>query len=183
MQNRNIIVGVALVLLLATQSVAGCTCESPEGCYYITVTGEYYTSGFNTNTIDIGLKINYDGQKTTIVYWEDLGSEPAITLDTDKTVVNIISEKVGENCKHYVKIEPVFTANGNEYSPRYLKLYFDQEQITVYQIKEKGFEDNSIKATIKPVICKEEIPEFPTIALPIAAVIGLAFIFQNRRED
>ncbi|WMW24097.1 PEF-CTERM sorting domain-containing protein [Methanolobus sediminis] len=28
----------------------------------------------------------------------------------------------------------------------------------------------------------QEIPEFPTIALPIAAIIGLAFIFQRRKE-
>ena len=28
-----------------------------------------------------------------------------------------------------------------------------------------------------------EIPEFPTIALPIAAILGLAFIFQRRREE
>ncbi|MDP2217547.1 MAG: PEF-CTERM sorting domain-containing protein [Methanolobus sp.] len=27
-----------------------------------------------------------------------------------------------------------------------------------------------------------EIPEFPTIALPIAAILGLAFIFQRRKE-
>ena len=27
------------------------------------------------------------------------------------------------------------------------------------------------------------IPEFPTIALPIAAILGLAFIFQRRREE
>ena len=28
-----------------------------------------------------------------------------------------------------------------------------------------------------------DIPEFPTIALPIAAILGLAFIFQRRREE
>jgi hypothetical protein len=27
-----------------------------------------------------------------------------------------------------------------------------------------------------------EIPEFPTVALPIAAIIGLAFILQRRKE-
>ena len=27
------------------------------------------------------------------------------------------------------------------------------------------------------------IPEFPTIALPVAAILGLAFIFQRRREE
>ncbi|MEA1985048.1 MAG: PEF-CTERM sorting domain-containing protein [Euryarchaeota archaeon] len=28
-----------------------------------------------------------------------------------------------------------------------------------------------------------EVPEFPTIALPIAAILGLAFFFQRRREE
>ena len=28
-----------------------------------------------------------------------------------------------------------------------------------------------------------DIPEFPTVALPIAAILGLAFIFQRRREE
>lgn len=27
-----------------------------------------------------------------------------------------------------------------------------------------------------------EIPEFPTVALPIAAILGLAFFFQRRKE-
>ena len=27
------------------------------------------------------------------------------------------------------------------------------------------------------------VPEFPTIALPVAAILGLAFIFQRRREE
>jgi hypothetical protein len=29
----------------------------------------------------------------------------------------------------------------------------------------------------------EEIPEFPTIAAPVAAIIGLAFIFTKRKEE
>lgn len=29
---------------------------------------------------------------------------------------------------------------------------------------------------------QQEIPEFPTVALPIAAIIGLAFIFQSRKD-
>ncbi|TGC11607.1 hypothetical protein CUN85_01410 [Methanolobus halotolerans] len=28
-----------------------------------------------------------------------------------------------------------------------------------------------------------QIPEFPTVALPIAAILGLAFIFQRRKEE
>ncbi|MBN2111170.1 MAG: PEF-CTERM sorting domain-containing protein [Methanosarcinaceae archaeon] len=30
---------------------------------------------------------------------------------------------------------------------------------------------------------EQEIPEFPTIALPVVAIIGLAFIFQRRKEN
>lgn len=29
----------------------------------------------------------------------------------------------------------------------------------------------------------QEIPEFPTVALPVAAIIGLAFLFQGRKEE
>nr|WP_321496830.1 PEF-CTERM sorting domain-containing protein [uncultured Methanolobus sp.] len=182
MQKRNIILGVALVLLLATQCAAGCTsCKFENGCYYITVDGKYYTNGGNTNIIDLGLKINYDDGKTTIVKWYDLGSNPAITLDTSKTVVNVYYDKF---CNPYVKIEPVFTANGNEYSPDYIKLYIDQAGPTVSSIKECGFKDYSLSATISRAPCEEtDIPEFPSIALPIAAVIGLAFVFMRKKEN
>ncbi|MHC1576048.1 MAG: PEF-CTERM sorting domain-containing protein, partial [Methanosarcinaceae archaeon] len=33
---------------------------------------------------------------------------------------------------------------------------------------------------VKP---NQEIPEFPTVALPIAAILGLAFFFQRRRNE
>lgn len=29
----------------------------------------------------------------------------------------------------------------------------------------------------------EAIPEFPTVALPVAAILGLAFLFQRRKEE
>ena len=31
--------------------------------------------------------------------------------------------------------------------------------------------------------CNTQIPEFPTVALPIAAVIGLVFLFQQRKAN
>lgn len=37
--------------------------------------------------------------------------------------------------------------------------------------------------TIDLAIVDIQIPEFPTIALPVAAILGLAFIFQRRREE
>ena len=40
-----------------------------------------------------------------------------------------------------------------------------------------GWNEGSINVDINA------IPEFPTIALPIAAILGLAFIFQRRKEE
>ena len=37
--------------------------------------------------------------------------------------------------------------------------------------------------TISCHVKSANIPEFPTIALPVAAILGLAFIFQRRREE
>ena len=36
---------------------------------------------------------------------------------------------------------------------------------------------------ISTIVVTTSIPEFPTIALPIAAILGLAFIFQRRKEE
>jgi hypothetical protein len=32
------------------------------------------------------------------------------------------------------------------------------------------------------ISCEQAIPEFPTLALPVAAILGLAFFFQRRKE-
>jgi len=32
------------------------------------------------------------------------------------------------------------------------------------------------------IVCEQEIPEFPTLALPVAAILGLAFFFQRRKN-
>ena len=51
-----------------------------------------------------------------------------------------------------------------------------------------GREDGILKDYSSPLslnlaLVDVNIPEFPTIALPIAAILGLAFIFQRRREE
>ena len=54
----------------------------------------------------------------------------------------------------------------------------------VYNIEYEDIDDGgsaSVTHTIEVIITA--IPEFPTIALPIAAILGLAFIFQRRREE
>ena len=43
--------------------------------------------------------------------------------------------------------------------------------------------DQTVGATALLTVPISAIPEFPTIALPVAAILGLAFIFQRRREE
>ncbi|MDF1534303.1 MAG: PEF-CTERM sorting domain-containing protein [Methanosarcinaceae archaeon] len=51
-----------------------------------------------------------------------------------------------------------------------------------YQIEIKDTATgNSFAATC--IVGTVNVPEFPTIALPVAAILGLAFFFQRRRED
>ncbi|WP_406661890.1 PEF-CTERM sorting domain-containing protein [Methanolobus sp. ZRKC3] len=49
-----------------------------------------------------------------------------------------------------------------------------------------GFDPGDVPCTCNTVekIWEEqnEIPEFPTIAIPVAAILGLAFFFQRRKE-
>ncbi|QLC51297.1 PEF-CTERM sorting domain-containing protein [Methanolobus zinderi] len=49
--------------------------------------------------------------------------------------------------------------------------------MTVNCIPEFKFESNPVTKIWK----EPAIPEFPTMALPIAAVLGLAFVFKRRK--
>ncbi|ABE51620.1 Hypothetical protein Mbur_0649 [Methanococcoides burtonii DSM 6242] len=41
---------------------------------------------------------------------------------------------------------------------------------------------DAVEANPMHPVNTEEIPEFPTVALPVAAIIGIAFFFQHRKE-
>ena|SRR3989304_8797619 len=45
-----------------------------------------------------------------------------------------------------------------------------------------GFVSDGIVPQGSMKTCEQQIPEFPTIALPIAAIIGLLFMFQHRKN-
>lgn len=63
---------------------------------------------------------------------------------------------------------------------------------TVYMRAESGSSSGTSSGVLNSIgyllnfdlaIVNIQIPEFPTIALPIAAILGLAFIFQRRKEE
>ncbi|MBP2029537.1 hypothetical protein J2755_000457 [Methanohalophilus levihalophilus] len=63
---------------------------------------------------------------------------------------------------------------------------FEPEVRTIATIDTVSSEPQYRKAGDKTLVIdcqKEEIPEFPTVALPIAAILGLAFIFQRRKNE
>ena len=63
------------------------------------------------------------------------------------------------------------TQNGNEYDICF-EIY-DTDATMIGSVAARGSATSDISA----------VPEFPTIALPVAAILGLAFIFQRRREE
>jgi hypothetical protein len=48
---------------------------------------------------------------------------------------------------------------------------------------DKGNNINSAIATLRVGTPGTPIPEFPTVALPVIAVIGLIFLFQRRKDE
>jgi hypothetical protein len=72
---------------------------------------------------------------------------------------------------YYVYEEPVYGDTG-------LTAPFNEQSGKTYNISHVTFCFN--KGNGNGGI--EEIPEFPTVALPIAAILGLAFFFQRRKE-
>ena len=68
----------------------------------------------------------------------------------------------------------------------YTEPYYDEDELADMNVTVEYYGTASDKTIIKlSHYCpgpENDIPEFSTIALPIAAIIGLAFIFQRRKE-
>jgi hypothetical protein len=58
---------------------------------------------------------------------------------------------------------------------------FSYDTLSINQIPITCISGN-MQVTVEPINCEEEIPEFPTIAIPVAAIIGIAFFMQRRKD-
>lgn len=75
--------------------------------------------------------------------------------------------------------EAMFTYQGtSEGTDTIVASFVNSQEITIYS--NEVIKTWEIKTTI-PEDPNHEIPEFPTIALPIAAILGLAFVFMRRK--
>ncbi|MBP1910485.1 PEF-CTERM sorting domain-containing protein [Methanolobus bombayensis] len=138
--------------------------------------------------------------------WTDADGRLAVINEGDYMLINtenptsefcivFASDRNDGYARVYVDGTQVWS--NNTYSDVGLGQSIDKQTIRTLQITDLDYSTHSIKIKntnsndYDVTIYKygydcpdsEEIPEFPTIAAPIAAIIGLAFIFVKRQEE
>ncbi|SDF56671.1 PEF-CTERM protein sorting domain-containing protein [Methanolobus vulcani] len=183
---------ILVALLLSMTQAASAQTELEDGCYCVNLVGEYQIvpqvasapiqqvapTSFH---LDVYAKVCKSGTVITVQEFKDINSGPGVVLDT--CMVTMLDENTIElfangTCMggNYFEGNMVLTkSNGN-----YITLPAAPATGTVYTVNMEIPVTGCFTATIKP--CPEEIPEFPTIAIPVAAIIGLAFFMQRRKE-
>lgn len=104
-----------------------------------------------------------------------LGSNPGVTID-DLNIISLFQEEIVLSANGTCAMGHTF--NGT------MTLIGDGESYE--SVTATGTLDGEIpvQGSFSAIIseCEQEIPEFPTIALPMIAIIGLAFIMQRRKD-
>jgi hypothetical protein len=118
----------------------------------------------------------------------------SVSDDNPKVDWVIENDKGQGNAGYGAMLTAVDRDNGDQQTVQYIKIQMTQDWDGVLP---KNVKDYSVVLHVTRLPgCPEsvwlgyqdnggninEIPEFPTVALPIAAILGLAFIFQRRKE-
>ncbi|SFM55817.1 PEF-CTERM protein sorting domain-containing protein [Methanolobus profundi] len=144
----------------------------------------------------------FDLKSTVAIVGEGIVLGPASTTDplgNNNTVTAIIQDDAGNpvvskevtfeivSGPHAGLVTTAFTDANGEATFTYLGISEGTDVIVASFINDQQETVSSNEVTKTWVNESNEdpneIPEFPTIALPIAAIIGLAFIFQSRKEE
>jgi hypothetical protein len=200
MKIMNILIIMA-VFLIATTQVAiapATTTEFEDGCYCVNLVGDYYisTALFTAaptpmNSVlppfhlDVNAKVCKSGDDITVTEFNDVASTPGVVLDT--CVVKIINENTIElfangTCMagNYFEGNMVLVGSSGSYatlSPAPATGFVNMVNPPLGIIPVTG----CFTATVEE--CPEqEIPEFPTVAIPMLAIMGLAFVMQRRKD-
>ncbi|MDD3245976.1 MAG: PEF-CTERM sorting domain-containing protein [Methanosarcina sp.] len=83
---------------------------------------------------------------------------------------------INNNDGKHAKIYQILNSAGNPVDGKYVVAFDDGDETHVLN----DFMDVVIE--IHPVTARE-IPEFPTVALPFAAILGLMFVFGRKKEE
>jgi hypothetical protein len=138
--------------------------------------------------------------------WTDADGRLAVINEGDYMLINtenptsefcIVFASDSNDGYAHVYVDGNDVWSDNTYSEVGLGQSIDKQTIRTLHIADMDYDTHSIKIKntnandYDVTIYKygyncpetEEIPEFPTIAAPVAAIIGLAFIFTKRKEE
>jgi hypothetical protein len=183
-----------------------------DGCYNVNATGYYEISSCAANIPPVipssmNVTVNSTVRKSgTIVTLTSLTSNPSVPVSFPTVTVDFTDLQFADNITTWVANGEIgFSANiiynrktipttgvakyekyeNGLFIFSFKSLTLDTTEFISNSIK---LDDEDVSGQIKVSVTKfdcgddAEIPEFPTIALPVAAIIGLAFFMQRRKE-
>ncbi|SFM88405.1 PEF-CTERM sorting domain-containing protein [Methanolobus profundi] len=200
---------ILMVMLSSTTLVASAQINpyhylmsQEDGCYHISINGNYNIDpacipAYYANLIPPTMNIVADGtvsKEGTIVTVKSFTSNPTVpyTLPAQIDIANlnfpegidvwVLNNKIGFTADLIIGTQTIPVTGtvtfegvaGGVYNFAFDTLYINQQPITGIS--------GSMQVTVEKVNCEQEIPEFPTVAIPMAAIIGLAFFMQRRKD-
>jgi hypothetical protein len=118
-----------------------------------------------TPTITVTLPTGMKDAQNQNVYWVDSSNNQMYTLTSDRPVAYL------KNQKFNGKILTLSCLTSSSQASGGLAVYVDEESHCKYEYIETDYD---------PITAS--VPEFPTVALPVAAVLGLLFIVGRKKE-
>lgn len=188
---RIALIAVVLLSIANTASAVVAMTEFDDGCYCVHIEGSFsYPSPVPTRTqlsmptypVDVDAKVCKSGDVITVT---ELNSEPGDVNLTSLVFSSLYKEQItlaasGTGIYNSVEYpfsgEMTLTGDGENYDGSGLG------SLTIPALPDPVSMTGSFSATIKPCAEPNPIPEFPTIALPMIAILGLAFMIQRRKE-
>ena len=194
MKNISVLITLA-VLLVSMVGTAGATVQMTEfedGCYCVHLEGEYSPDLSNIPvptgadlsinnglvipqppyTVEVDAQVCKSGDDITVTVLE---SNPGVTINSLDFPM-LYQEQIQVVASGTCAMGHLFSGN----------MMLVGGSGTYQSTVATGLLDNTVPmngaftVTIKE--CDQEIPEFPTIAVPVLAIMGLAFIMQRRKD-
>jgi hypothetical protein len=189
---------IAAIMLAGTASAVSTTYTEQD------TTPDIYVYG-NSNSKTTGFE-NLFATTVSGSTWTDADGRLAVINEGDYMLINtenptsefcIVFASDSNDGYAHVYVDGNDVWSDNTYSEVGLGQSIDKQTIRTLHIADMDYDTHSIKIKntnandYDVTIYKygyncpetEEIPEFPTIAAPVAAIIGLAFIFTKRKEE
>lgn len=182
MKSSSITIAIAVFLLLSGAAAAVEMTDFEDGCYCVELSGDYGISDTpetaqvqslpETYHIEVDARVCKSGDEITVTV---LDSNPGVTIN-NLEILSLYKEEIN------------LTANGT------CAMGHSFEGTMTLVGDGEHYQSSSASGTIDGLIdvsgyfeaevsrCQEEIPEFPTIALPMVAVVGLALLMQRRKQ-